>query len=94
MTKIAVNSKNLETPHQKDWLNTFFENHSTTRKVVAYLPPIYFGVGAVLRLTTSYNILPGISPTAALLGIPIWFLSFAAKDCDRSLQNKKIERLN
>ena len=95
MTNIAGNSKCPETHYyQKDRLSIFFENHSTTRKLVAYLPPIYFGAGAVWKQMTAYDILPGFSPAAALVCIPIWFLSFTAKDCERSLEDTKIERLN
>ena len=93
-TNIEVSSKSLETPHQKDWLSIFFENHSTTRKLVAYLPPIYFGGGAALKQMTSYDILPGFRPASALVFIPMWFLSLTARDCERSLQDKKIERLS
>ncbi len=93
-TNIEVKLRRPEVHHQKDRFSIFFEQHSTTRKLVAYLPPIYFGVGAVVKQMTSYDILPGLSPASALVCIPIWFFSFAAKDCERSMQNKKIERIN
>jgi hypothetical protein len=90
---IETDSKKFHTPTQKDRLSVFFENHSTTRKLAAYIPPIYFGTGAVLKQMTSYNILPRLSPLSVLVFIPIWFLSLVAMDCERSLHNKQVEPL-
>lgn len=72
--------------------DAFFIEHSTIRRIAAFLPLILGGASVVEKMT-SYKFLPsGFFPSVVfcmILGI-----SRDALAVENSLQNKKIERLN
>ena len=71
----------------------FFEKHATTRKVIAYGPSTLLGGAYLMEQFTSCKLLPTYSlPFAAAIAITFFF-SGLAESYERSLQNRKIERL-
>jgi hypothetical protein len=89
-----IHSVKIESSSQKSMLTTFFEKHDTTRKIVAYIIPLFFVGAGVIDQFTSYKLFPRNS---IAFGVSLGFmfsLSGFAKSCDESLENRNIERLN
>jgi hypothetical protein len=86
---------NSATQHRKkDKISEFFEHHETTRKMVAYAPIIIFGGANTIERFSSYKLLPERSVPYMISLFVMFFFQGFAMSCERSLQDKKIERLS
>lgn len=94
MSTISSVRVKSEASFQKDSLTKFFENHPTIRKIVAYGPIIFFGVGHTIERFSSYKLFPENSVSYMISVVMVFAFSEFARSCERSLQNKEIEHLN
>ncbi len=91
MSSINSIGNNREEKRQKDISSYFLEKHVATRKIVAYGPAIVFGISDLMERVSSYKLLSRLSAPYVMA---IFFFSGVVAGYDRSLQNRKIERLN
>ena len=80
--------------NSNDVIEVFFENHPTTRKIVAYAPIIILGGANTIERFSSYKLLPEPGALYMISLSVMFFFQGFAMSCERSMQNKKIERLN
>lgn len=90
-----INRCNSEKTNQnKSKIDDFFERHETIRKIAFCLPPIVIGVSLLIENITPYKLLSDIGVVSGIALTAMWTFYSLADSYERSLQNRKIERLN
>lgn len=93
MGSINVSSISTEKTYPKDRVSMFFENHATMRRIAIYAP-CAIGMAYFAERATSSSFMPSLNISYAIALFSLGVVSAIAATCERSLKNKKIERLN
>jgi len=75
-------------------ISEFFENHTTTRKIIAHVPNTLFRVALIADTFTSYKLFPESRYFRVISYILILGFCDSVRDFDSYLAKKKIEHTN